>query len=333
MIFKKDTIKITQILSLLLLATIFSLLLAEVALRTYEKICKNVPFFASIKDWEDPVFGWKGKRIFGDISTGKFKIFIIGDSFTATAVTDGPWDDDEKKYFNVIKQKLNAEVFVYAGKGYGTTQEYLVLNKYYDEIKPDLIILQVCSNDFSDNSWELRAAGMVASENFLPRPYWSAGSMEYRYPKGSNVLIRELCYSRLFYRLFILQDALLPSKNILPGGKKGVGGQGMAGRYFGKSTLVTNILIKKMKAKSKETPIVAFAVDDNNGFSSEQFRSIFAENNIEFIESVPKIIQDIQNKGVNLTIKDGRHWNAQGHAICGNILVEELAKRGYVKIQ
>jgi alkylation response protein AidB-like acyl-CoA dehydrogenase len=42
-------------------------------------------------------------------------------------------------------------VQVYGGHGYGTLQEYLVIDKYIDEIKPDLILLQVCSNDFTNN--------------------------------------------------------------------------------------------------------------------------------------------------------------------------------------
>lgn len=328
MISKKHAFKIAADISLVLFSFMLSFLLAEVVLRIYEKVDKHVPFFASIRDWEDPLFGWKGEKLFGDTSTSKLRILVIGDSFTAMAVTDGLHDDDEEKYFNVIKRKLNAEIFVYAGNGYGTTQEYLVLNKYFDEIKPDLVILQVCSNDFINNSWELSLRQVPGIENFLLKPYLKNDKIEYKRIASVNILKVKLRYLRLFYRLFILEGEYLKSKNLLPDVGDDIERRGMAYEDFKKSTVITNLLIKKMKAKIREVPMVAFAVDENQ-VSLGQFRNIFKENNIEFIEDVPRVIRNIQAQGVNLKIKDNRHWNARGHSICGEILVEALVKGGY----
>lgn len=324
---KKHAFKIVKNISLAFLYFILSFLLAEVVFRIYEKIDKHVPFFESIKYWEDPLFGWKGKQLFGDASTSKLKIFIIGDSFTAIRYSND-LHDDEKQYFSVIKRKLNAEIFVYAGKGYGTTQEYLVLNRYFDEIKPDLIILQVCSNDFINNSWELTSRRPMGIEKVMLTPYLENDKIEYKRPASANILKIKLCYWRLFYRLFSLKKPL--EKNILYSLERDIECRGVVCEGIKKSTVITNLLIKKMKAKIREVPMVAFAADEDQ-VCLEQFRNIFKENNIEFIEEVPRVIENIQAQGINLKTKDNRHWNALGHSICGEILAEALVRRGYFK--
>ena len=43
------------------------------------------------------------------------------------------------------------QVFSYGCGGYGSLQEYMILDKYFDIIDPDIIIIQTSSNDISDN--------------------------------------------------------------------------------------------------------------------------------------------------------------------------------------
>ena len=68
-----------------------------------------------------------GFRMFGNVSSGKPRVFVIGDSFTqATDVSD------DKTYYAIVKRLLNVEVFAYGGGGYGSLQECMILDKYIE---------------------------------------------------------------------------------------------------------------------------------------------------------------------------------------------------------
>jgi hypothetical protein len=77
-----------------------------------------------------------GFRVFGDINTKKKKILVVGDSYTeGTTVSDG------YLYYDYIKRNhKNVEIFAYGAGGYSSLQEYMIVDKYFDIIKPDLII-------------------------------------------------------------------------------------------------------------------------------------------------------------------------------------------------
>jgi hypothetical protein len=55
---------------------------------------------------------------------------------------------DGDTYYAIIKRKLDAEVFAYGAGGFGTLQEYMILDRYVDMIHPSLILWQFCLNDF-----------------------------------------------------------------------------------------------------------------------------------------------------------------------------------------
>jgi hypothetical protein len=58
----------------------------------------------------------------------------------------------------VLGRALGAESFAYGVMGYGTLQQYMILDRYLDEIQPGLIILQMCSNDLINNSLSVEIA-------------------------------------------------------------------------------------------------------------------------------------------------------------------------------
>ena len=93
-----------------------------------------------------------GFRKFGDPSSTKLKMLVIGDSFThATAVSD------DRTYHALLSKILDVEVFAYGAGGYGTLQEY----RYVDLIKPNIVLWQFCINDFINNDNELELLSWV----------------------------------------------------------------------------------------------------------------------------------------------------------------------------
>lgn len=90
--------------------------------------------------------GEHGFRPFGDLNTSRKKLFVLGDSYTqAVEANNGA------TYADQLADSLDVELFCYGMAGYGSFQQLLFLREYVDIIKPDMLLLQVCDNDFVDN--------------------------------------------------------------------------------------------------------------------------------------------------------------------------------------
>lgn len=336
------------LVNLLILTTACLVLffLGEFVLRTHQVFYRGVPFF-KIRDLL-PVeeFGWQGRKVFGDLKTDRYKIFVVGDSFT-----DCIYLGAENMYFSVLKEHSNVEVFAYGGGGYGTLQEYMVIDRYFDEIKPDLVVLQVTPNDFINNSWELEKRSFF-NNNFRIRPYDINGEIVYRFPKDFGRLKIFLArHSRL---LFFLQYrierffSLLVDKGLISSVEERIDQKGLDFHLYRDSVSVTESLIKKMKARIGEIPIVAFPVWGNvEGKAKEEkekmplvafpfsaakeWQRIFKENEIGYLSDIPDVIRKEEMKGRKLRMPDSNHWNKAGHEICGVALAKSLKRLGYLK--
>jgi len=297
---------------------IFVFLLAEVALRIYQKFSRGVPLSAKKYYQEDPVLGWTGQKKFGDLNTDKYKIFILGDSFTRARGIEST-----KTYYHVLKKMNNVELFVYAADGYGTLQEYLVLDRYIDEIQPDLILLQVCSNDFFDNSWKLETKNF-SNRIHRPRPYLIDGQVEIRYQNLSGKEGTMFVHSRflLFVRDRIGQFlAMLSRMRVIVNVADIIKKEGMKHNDFRQAAQITAQLISRLKGRAESTPLIAFTVDDQEPYKT-QFLKIFQQNQIILIEEVAQAIKNEEAQGAQLRLSDGSHWNREGHHLAGEILFE-----------
>ncbi|MGB9365616.1 MAG: SGNH/GDSL hydrolase family protein [Xanthobacteraceae bacterium] len=83
-------------------------------------------------------------------------IAFIGDSFV--------WGYDAEqtiRFTEVLRAKLPEQRIVNAGvTAYGTDQEYLLLRRLWDRIKPDIVVLMICvDNDRKDNTVNTRQDG------------------------------------------------------------------------------------------------------------------------------------------------------------------------------
>jgi hypothetical protein len=117
-----------------------------------------------------------GSRIFGDPKSNKTKVFFIGDSFTQAGQVS-----NQKTYYAIIGSKLNnIEIFSYGVGGYGNLQEFIILDKFIDVIKPDIIVLQLCYNDFINNDYELEYRSYM-NNNGKTKPYLTLENEIIRY--------------------------------------------------------------------------------------------------------------------------------------------------------
>ena len=66
--------------------------------------------------------------------------------------------------------------------GYGSLQEFMILGRYLDEISPDIVLWQFCSNDFINNYHELESVSF-SNNNQMTRPYYKNSDIEWLFPK------------------------------------------------------------------------------------------------------------------------------------------------------
>ena len=98
-------------------------------------------------------------REFDERDPTKRAIMVLGDS-----VTCGDGVDDEESYPAQLERELggSAQVFNLGVGGWGFAEYYLAFKKYYQTLKPDLIIVGAFpSNDFTnleDSTWEGKRA-------------------------------------------------------------------------------------------------------------------------------------------------------------------------------
>ena len=182
-----------------------------------------------------------GFKRWGDVNTGKVKMLILGDSYTEmNCVSNG-----EEWYSYLEKKFTDLELFVYGASGYGSLQEYMVLDDYIDKIKPDLILLQFCENDIVDNLYDLDLLSYPFN-NHSSRPYLVNGTIVYKYP---------LPFSELRKSSFILNRILQIYDKI---------GFGMATRdlksYLKQRDVRFNNLPKKEQSNLKKLKKDAFSV-------------------------------------------------------------------------
>ena len=126
-------------------------------------------------------------------------------------------------------------------------QEFMILQHYFEMIKPDIVILQMCTNDFADNYCKLeRETNYKVGQK---RPYMSeAGELFYDRAWLPHKHVRE--YSYFLYYLAIKYDMLKEKFTGKPAhpfnGEQQIVDQLMNYEPFRNSAQVTDITIKKL---------------------------------------------------------------------------------------
>jgi len=89
-------------------------------------------------------------------TTPKPTVAFVGDSFV--------WGYDaeqNERFTEILRVKMPAQRIINAGvTAYGTDQEYLLLRRLWDRIRPNVVVLMVCTdNDRKDNTVNTRSDG------------------------------------------------------------------------------------------------------------------------------------------------------------------------------
>ncbi len=260
-----------------------------------------------------------GFREWGDINSTKKKVFFLGDSYIQSVEVS-----NDKLFYNLLQDSLDIEVFAFGQAGFGNWQQYLVLDKYFDIIKPDVVVLQTCDNDFIDNyhQLELESGYKVG----LDRPYLKLdGTTEFYkpVPKTQRIIAKSKFLSYLAYKFNILQQktntaAVLAEKKIAEQ-KRGY-------KHFDQSVKISDKIIEKFRNRiPNEVQFVGFSASLFNPQLSE-FQQIFKKHGIPFYAEPAQAIQQAQQQKQIVNSEDGYHWNEAGHVLIAEELVSILEK-------
>ncbi|MCP4651020.1 MAG: SGNH/GDSL hydrolase family protein [PVC group bacterium] len=264
-------------------------------------------------------FDSNGFRAFGDVHSNKIKVLVIGDSGTQAIEVS-----DNETYYSLLGKLLNVEIFAYGCGAFGTLQEYMILDKYIDIIKPDILLWQYCQNDFSDNSVEFEKKSKYRQGRL--RPYWVDGEIKYQIPVDNFLWLRIFATrnSRLLYILFYrLNNFLVPNASSFI--EDAIQQRGFSNKIFGKSIIITDEIMAGVKKRMGGIQIVSFSANAEWPYL-EAFGKISKNNNIHFINNVGKSIIDAKETGAIVRSIDNMHWNNLGHKIVADCIVMYFRK-------
>jgi len=256
----------------------------------------------------------RGFRLYGDPGeTRRRKVLFLGDSYTQAMHVS-----DDRTYYGLLQDELNIEVFAYGVEGYGSLQEYMVLDRFIDEIKPDAVVIQLCPNDIINNSPELERNSTL-NRMGLRRPYLEGGVVVYEtaapFPRLRNFAAK---YSRLLYLIIKEIDRLnvRPEESV----ERVIRGEGMADPRFRESVETAGQVLKMIRARVPDgTEVYAFSSDWGPPYHP-QFKRIADEAGIQFIDGNGRALKKAEDQGVTTRAADTAHWNNAGHRIVADVL-------------
>ncbi|NKB23711.1 MAG: hypothetical protein GKR87_04910 [Kiritimatiellae bacterium] len=268
-----------------------------------------------------------GFRVWGDENSARKKFLVLGDSSTEAAqVSDG------KTYYDMIKKHHDeVEIFAYGAGGYSSLQEYMILDTYFDTIKPDLVIWQFDGNDLINNNlnWESISKG---NNNHMTRPYLINGEIEHHYPYQSKGFFSRFLESSYILRLLNVHIALFSKTKR----ERGEDSQAltMANPLFAKSTQITRQILQKVKHRIGDTPLLAFSI--YGGGIESLYKQICQDLSFHFVSGVTDAVIAQKNQGLIVTgMEAGQeidsHFNDAGHAIVGGMLLEYMMRAGLLE--
>lgn len=265
-----------------------------------------------------------GFREYGDVNTTRTKLFFIGDSFThAYTVSDG------KAYFNAVQRELkDVELFVYGCGGYGTLQEYMILDKYYDQIKPDIVILQLGSNDIVNNSYELESKSFLNNKH-ITRPYLRDGKIVYLYPRQDYGPLYNLIEHSEVLQFFDVRLGIL--KTQISGTIES--SLSTTSPLVMESAGIMDEVFGWMRKRAGETPVCVFSNDKKfyagADYVGNTYEKLCEKHRFYWIPGVPETIERAQAQGLKVTgaPKDPFHWNELGHQLVGQTIALWMRQR------
>jgi lysophospholipase L1-like esterase len=264
-----------------------------------------------------------GFRRWGDISTKKTRVFVIGDSYTQADDID-----DAKTYYSLLADRLpEAEVWAFGCSGYGTFQQSMILEKYAPEIRPDLLLIQLSSNDLINNLMELEDA-MPFLSTPGPRPYlMDDGAVKNHFATRNRGLRKfSYTYASISDRL---ENLIYQSEQWVPGQSRNYGAHRNPeniNKLLQDSISKTALILERMKQiVGPQTQVMAF-YDEDVPPLTEGLKDACKKADVPLIGTIgQKMVEEEGRRGQYFyRTRDLWHWNNDGHKLVADLLETPL---------
>lgn len=265
-----------------------------------------------------------GFRAYGEISSNKVKILIVGDS-----VTGDPYTGNEEAYFSVMKNTLKSkfdkeiELFVIGASGYGTLQEFLIVERYAGRINPDILILQFCSNDFGNNSIDIEKNQIVKNQSYL-RPYLVDDKIVfidnfmakfYRLIYSRSRIFRRLDIIRQWFFYKIYNNSYGPEVSLEE-----------RDRLKKESIRTTKSIMSKFSNIGLiDSKFITFNCATEDDEATKNWKDVALESGFFVLETPSRAFEAAEEKGSTVRHADGGHLNILGNKILGEELAAQIA--------
>ena len=238
-------------------------------------------------------------------------VLFLGDS-----ITQGTETSSDGLYYEVFEKGGGGRFAVSAsgGGGFGTAQEFLLLQKVYPLVKPAIVFWQLSTNDAGENVF----TGTDISTVQKPRPYYDPGSDSFTTRNPALWLLQHSELSKYMYGelmkiersrpfgLSQLTSWLLPGQNLDPAEvtRRGLG--------------VMERLLAKARKAYPDTWFIGF-----NAFETfdDEYRTVFERQGAAYIPSLAKAMQS-SGAGRRLDCAPvDAHWNHEGNRVAAALLL------------
>ncbi|HXT68966.1 MAG TPA: SGNH/GDSL hydrolase family protein [Vicinamibacterales bacterium] len=253
-----------------------------------------------------------GFRIYGDPASPKRKVLVVGDSFT-----EGEHLSTGETYYELLAaMRPDLELFAIGGGGYGTLQEFMLVDEFVDGIKPWLVIVQMHPNDLINNSHALESRS-TTDNNQLTRPYWENGRVVPKFPEnpGWGPLYNLARHSYLL-RLVNVNLTFLRAKS--------VGSIEQFARPDDPDVLqavATTVELLQMIQKRAGVPVAVFSARPDKAFSFWSVSDVCRRAGVEFIPGVGEAVEAAHAAGEKVTgLPLDAHWNRRGNEIAAGVI-------------
>ena len=260
-----------------------------------------------------------GFRLWGDKATAKKRVLVLGDSYTQADDID-----DTRAYWAELARRFpQAGFWAFGCSGYGTFQQAIVLEKHVAEIKPDLLILQMSSNDVINNQLEL--------EDALPflttpgaRPYlMDDGSVRHYFATTRRGLKAwSYAYASLADRL---DNLFHKDQQWVPGQLRDFGthrAPGNMDELIQKATGKTAELLRRIQRDlGPNASMIAF-YDEDVPPLSDVLQQACAQAGVRLVNTIgPAMMREEGRRGHYVyRTRDLWHWNDDGHKLVADLL-------------
>ena len=255
----------------------------------------------------------------------KFKILVVGDSFTMD-----PYVGNKDMWFSIFANNMSrnlnreVEVLAFGGGAYGSLQQFLLLERNkqnIDNFSPNILILQFCSNDFSNNSFNIEKASFSLSQ-YMRRPYlvnnqiyYYDGLFSYFFQK--NILTRD---SRIFAKAIFLYELFVKkyysvNKNLIDSNE------------INQAKVTTQKILTKIRNLYPNIEAYIFSCSNDQSEINKNWKILAKKSKYIVLDKSSDFIDKASKENKKIFYKDGGHLNKLGNLYWGDLIYEDIKKK------